>query len=143
MSDGRPSLAISEALAILRTWNPAWNPDYFMVDYSSVEIGTIEDRFPENIVYICDFHRIQELQRSARAKKNELSPAEQEMFLGLMQQITYARTEEGYKKGVEALRKSRVYKDHVNLQTYVENTWLSCSCTGFPEATCNKHCQYP
>ena len=44
-----------------------------------------------------------------------------------MQQITYARTEEGYKKGVAALRKSRVYKDHVNLQTYVENTWLSWS----------------
>ena len=119
--------SISEALAILRKWNPAWNPDYFMVDYSSAEISAIEKRFPESTVYNCDFHRIQALQRWSRAKKNNLSSAEQEMFLGLMQHITYARTEEGYKKGVEALRKSRVYKDHANLQTYVENTWLSCS----------------
>ena len=119
--------SISEALAILRKWNPAWNPDYFMVDYSSAEISAIEERFPESTVYICDFHRIQALQRWAKAKKNNLSPAEQEMFLGLMQHITYARMEEGYKKGVEALRKSRVYKDHANLETYVENTWLSCS----------------
>ena len=109
--------SISEALAILRKWNPVWNPSYLMVDYSSAEIGAIEERFPESLIYICDFHRIQALQRWARAKKNDLSAAEQEMFLGLMQQITYARTEEGYKKGVAALRKSRVYKDHVNLQT--------------------------
>lgn len=79
--------------AILRKWNP----DYFMADYSSAEIGAIEERFPDSTVYICDFHRIQALQRWARAKKNNLSPAEQDMFLGLMQHITYARMEEGYK----------------------------------------------
>ena len=49
------------------------------------------------------------------------------MFLAYMQNMAYARTEEGFKKGVDALRKSRLYKDHVNLKTYVENTWLSCS----------------
>lgn len=60
-------------------------------------------------------------------KKNDLSAAEIEMFLGLMQQVTYPRTEEGFKKGVAALKRSRVNKDHVNLHTCVENTWLSCS----------------
>ena len=29
--------SISEALAIIKGWNPAWNPAYFMVDYSNAE----------------------------------------------------------------------------------------------------------
>jgi len=119
--------SISEALAIIRKWNPSWDPSYFMVDYSGAEIGAIEERFPSSVVYICDFHRIEALQRWARTKKNDLSSAEQEMFLSYMQNIAYARTEEGFKKGVNALRNSRIYKDHVNLKNYVENTWLSCS----------------
>ena len=119
--------SISEALAIIRKWNPSWDPSYFMVDYSGAEIGAIEERFPSSVVYICDFHRIQALQRWARAKKNDLSSAEQEMFVSYMQNIAYARTEEGFKKNVNALRNSRIYKDHVNLKNYVENTWLSCS----------------
>lgn len=49
---------ISKALAILRKWNPTWNPNYFMVDYSSAEIGAIKEQFPGNVVYICDFHRV-------------------------------------------------------------------------------------
>ena len=34
--------AISEALAILATWNPLWVPNYFMVDFSEAEIQAIE-----------------------------------------------------------------------------------------------------
>jgi hypothetical protein len=34
--------SIREALAILKSWNPAWSPNYFMIDYSTAEIGAIE-----------------------------------------------------------------------------------------------------
>lgn len=47
--------SISKALAILRKWNPASNPTYFMVDYSSAKIGAIEEQFPGSTVYTCDF----------------------------------------------------------------------------------------
>ena len=119
--------SISEALAILRGWNPTWNPDFFMVDYSTAEIGAIENQFPGSVVYICDFHRIQALQRWVRTKKNNLSSAEQEMFLGYMQSIAYSRSEDEFNKRVDALRKSHLYKDHANVKSYVENTWLSCA----------------
>ena len=33
---------VSEALRILRTWNPAWRPRNFMTDFSIVEIHSIE-----------------------------------------------------------------------------------------------------
>ena len=29
---------IAEALTILKSWNPSWNPPYFMVDYSDAEL---------------------------------------------------------------------------------------------------------
>jgi len=50
---------ISEALSMLLSWNPNWNPPLFMTDYSDAEIGAIEAVFPSYKVYICDFHREQ------------------------------------------------------------------------------------
>ncbi len=37
---------IREALQILSSWNPAWQPPYFMVDYSEAEIESIQTTFP-------------------------------------------------------------------------------------------------
>lgn len=112
---------IREPSAIMRKWNPAWN-----TRYSSAEIGAIEECFPVLCSFVI-FIVSRRYRDGPEVKKNDLSAAKQEMFLGLMQQVTYPRTEEGFKKGVAALKKSRVKKDHVNLHTYVENTWLSCS----------------
>lgn len=40
------TVAISEALAILKTWNPNWNPRVFMVDNCEEEINSLETTFP-------------------------------------------------------------------------------------------------
>ena len=45
---------IVEALIILKSWNLAWNPKYFMVDYSTAEINAIENKFPNVSLYICE-----------------------------------------------------------------------------------------
>ena len=37
-------MLISEALAIIRGWNPIWKPKNFMVDYSFAEKGAIEEQ---------------------------------------------------------------------------------------------------
>ena len=50
---------ISEALELLKSWNPKWSPSYFMVDYSEAEINALEGVFDGVIVYLCDFHREQ------------------------------------------------------------------------------------
>ena len=120
-------VSTSEALAITRRWNPTWNSKFFMVVYLTIEIAAIEEQFPGNVAYICDFHRIQALQWWARSKKNNLSSAKQEMFLEFMKGIGNASYEDQIKEQVEALRKSNLYRDHETLKNYVENTWLSCA----------------
>ena len=54
---------ISEALSILKQWNPNWKPKYFMSDYSETELCAIEQVFPGCKVYSCDFHREQAWER--------------------------------------------------------------------------------
>lgn len=50
---------ISEALTILKWWNPAWNPPFFMTDFSDAEAAAIEMVFPKSKLFMCDFHREQ------------------------------------------------------------------------------------
>ena len=65
--------SISEALSILKSWNSLWKPKYFMVDFSTVEIGAIEEQFPEATAYICDFHRLQAWQVASIVLKQSLA----------------------------------------------------------------------
>ena len=44
--------AINEALQLIKDWNPTWNPDFFMVDFSEAEINAIERLFPSKHVNI-------------------------------------------------------------------------------------------
>lgn len=118
---------IAEALDIIKSWNPTWRPKYFMVDYSTAEINAIESVFQEVAVYICDFHREQAWQRWVKSGKNGLTTAEQKMFLEFMQAIARARSENGYRKAVENLRKSKLYVENPKVQDYCEKVWLDCS----------------
>ena len=54
MCQSEDQASISEALAIIKGWDPVWNPTYFMVDYSNAEIAALEEQFPKSFVYICD-----------------------------------------------------------------------------------------
>ena len=124
MSQTEEKESISEALAIIKSWNANWNPNYFMIDYSTAEIGAIGEQFPSATVYVCDFDRIQAMQRWAKAKKNNLTTEEQETFLKQMQRISYASKESEFNAEVDLLRKCKFYE---KVKDYVENTWLSCS----------------
>ena len=118
--------SISEALAIIKGWNPAWNPAYLMVDYSNAEIAALEQQFPKSLVYTFDFHRLQAMHHWSKSKQNGLSSAEQEIFLEHMKSITDANTVDKFEKQVSALRESRLYKDKPNVENYINNTGLSC-----------------
>ena len=126
MCQSEDQATIREALAIIKGWNPAWNPAYFMVDYSGAEMATLEEHFPQSLAYICDFHRLQAMHRFSKSKKNCLSSAEREIFLKLMKSITYANTVDKFEKRMNALKESRLCKDKPNVQNYLNNTWLSC-----------------
>ena len=40
------TIAITEALGVLKSWNPGWSPKCFMVDNCEEEISSIEGTFP-------------------------------------------------------------------------------------------------
>ncbi|KAK5919968.1 hypothetical protein CgunFtcFv8_023815 [Champsocephalus gunnari] len=47
---------VKEALQVFKEWNPDWSPSHFMVDFSEVEIGALEEEFQGEIavtVEIC------------------------------------------------------------------------------------------
>lgn len=41
---------IHEALLILKTWNPEWNPKFYLTDYSDAEIAAVNKLFPATSV---------------------------------------------------------------------------------------------
>ena len=53
--------------------------------------------------------------------------AEEKMFLEFMQAIAGARSENGYRKAVKNLRKSKLYVENPKVQDYCEKVWLDCS----------------
>ena len=65
--------SISEALHILHSWNPEWNPKLWMCDCSDAEISALECCFPDTIVYLCDFHREQAWERWVKGGKHGLT----------------------------------------------------------------------
>ena len=46
------TVAISEAVSILKKWNPLWKPKLFMVDNCEEKIDEIEQNFPGNYRFI-------------------------------------------------------------------------------------------
>ena len=72
---------ISEALNVLKSWNPGWHPKYFMSDYSEAEHDALEKSFPGVKVYLCDFHREQCWERWVRDSKHKLTKEEGQQLL--------------------------------------------------------------
>ena len=120
-------LSISEALGILQQWNPQWKPKYFMVDFSATEIGATETQFPGVMVYICDFHRQQAIQRWTKTGKNGQGQNELEFVQSAMTKIGCVPAKTEYENALSQFRQSKVYKAKENVRTYVEKTWISCA----------------
>lgn len=124
--------AIKEALDILRTWNPQWNPPFFMCDCSEAEIAALEMTFPGITVYVCDFHREQAWTRWVHDRKSGLQREEGDELLSLLRECARAPSgseAEGYdyhfKEAVKKLRSSAVWWQHDNVRRWLNGTWLS------------------
>ena len=64
---------ISEALSIIKQWNPKWSPPFFMTDYSDAEQLAVNTVFPDCTVYLCDFHREQCWERWVKDHNHNLT----------------------------------------------------------------------
>ena len=81
---------IQEALEVLKTWNPQWQPEFFISDYSEGEIAAIETSFPGTVVYICDFRREQAWERWIKDHKRGLASLDADVNLDLLRACAWA-----------------------------------------------------
>ena len=122
---------ISEALSIVLSWNPNWNPSFFMTDYSEAEIGATEAIFPSCKVYICDFHREQCWERWVKERKHGLSTNDADTLLSFLRDIANSTSQDQpvdyhYQKHVDSLKSGSIWKNNLQLREWLENKWLSC-----------------
>lgn len=120
-SEDTPS--IQEALSILKAWNLAWRPAFFMCDYANEEINAIETVFPESFVYLCDFHREQSWDRWLKASHNCIGNDKPEI-LNLFRSIAHANTIEEFNMAKSALEESRFWTNNSRLRSWFKDRWL-------------------
>ena len=81
---------ISEAMQILHSWNPEWNPKFWMCDYSEAEISALECCFPDITIYLCDFHWEQAWERWVKDGKHGLTSDEADQLLAELRACAWA-----------------------------------------------------
>ena len=125
--------SILESLNIIRQWNPAWNPNFFMCDYSDAEIAAIEQAFPGIVVYLCDFHREQAWTRWVHDRKHGLSASDGEALLSMLRACAWASPgEDGkdrdyyYQQYLNTLVNSQVWKQNPQVAQWLNGVWLKC-----------------
>ena len=121
---------IKEALSIIKNWNPQWNPNFFMTDYSEAEFIAIQQLFPNVVAYLCDFHREQAWIRWTRNHKHGLSAIEAEELLCLLRACARAPSSDTddqvhYKAAVTKLKSSSIWKNNEQVRNWLLNKWLS------------------
>ena len=121
---------ILEALKILKAWNPTWNPQFFMSDYSEAELAALETAFPGVTVYLRDFHREQAWTRWVKDHKHGLSLSGAESLLTLLRTCAWAPPGDEdiaslYKLAANDLKDSEVWKNHIGVRQWLSTMWLN------------------
>ena len=126
---------IFEALSIIKSWNPDWNPKFFITDYSDAEMSAINLLFPNTQLYLCDFHREQAWERWVKDRKHCLSDNEAASLLDLLRNCANAPVNTNYNEpfdfffilACDQLRASDVWKGNELVQQWLTTKWLSCA----------------
>lgn len=128
---------IFEALSIIKSWNPGWNPNFFITDYSDAEMSAIKMLLPNTKLYLCDFHREQAWERWVKDKKHGLNYIEASTLLDLLRDCANApvkvnsTTEKEppdhiFKLSLDRLIASDIWMKHDQVQQWLSTQWLSC-----------------
>ena len=125
---------IAKALQIIKDWNPAWSPKFFMSDYSEVEMMAAERVFPNTKLYLCDFHREQSWERWIKNHQNEVKREDQDSLLELLRSCAWAPPSDptlglpidaNYQRAVKDLQDSHMWKENKQLKFWLNTFWLS------------------
>ena len=125
---------ICEALQILKSWNPEWNPAFFMSDYSEAELLAIEQAFPQTKTFLCDFHSEQAWERWTKDHKHGLTSDQREQLLHLLRECAHAPPTDPasgvpqdafYKQAVTNLQQSEIWRHNEAVQQWLNNYWFN------------------
>jgi len=84
---------LTEGIQILKQWNPEWQPLYFMMDKSTVELNAVGNVFPSCFRLLCDFRRAQAWQRWVSKSANGVTSRDKDnMVLTYLKKLAYAIT---------------------------------------------------
>ena len=116
--------SITEALFILqKCWDKEGiNIGNFMINCQQSEENAICVVFPDTIVYLCAFHRLQEWLRWIVNTKNGVSNY-QTYCMGLLRAVGDTKTEDTYTKALMELQKSHVWSRFPNFRNYHTQQW--------------------
>ena len=126
---------IHEALSILKTCNPTWNPKFYLTDYSDAEIAAISKAFPHTQIYLCEFHREQAWERWVKERKHGLLDTQAETLLDLLRNCANAPPnydlhdkppDHHFQHAVSQLKSADVWLKNEDVQQWLQNKWLSC-----------------
>ena len=115
--------SIAEALEILRSWNPTWQPRNAMCDFSEAEINALESLFPGISVMICDFHREQAWERWTKKSQNGLSHDQREELLACLRGVAFANSEINLAKALQNLESCPSFS-LPKVSEWLSKTWL-------------------
>ncbi|XP_046840157.1 uncharacterized protein LOC124434315 [Xenia sp. Carnegie-2017] len=99
-----------------------WNPRNMMVDFSLAEISAIEECFPKTHVHVCDFHREKAWGEWLSKSSNGVSMYKDEVLRHL-RNIAQSENQATLDENIQALKKSRPWKESVQLQNYFLDFW--------------------
>ena len=116
--------SITKALSIIhKSWDKEGiNIGNFMIDCQQSEENAICVVFPDSVVYLCAFHRLQAWLRWLVNMKNGVSNY-QTYCMGLLRAGGDAKTEDTYTKALMDLQKSHVWSRFPNFRNYYTQQW--------------------
>ena len=118
------SQSIAEALGLLRA---QWDANQitignFMIDCQQSEENAIRGIFPESVIFLCSFHRLQAWLRWLVNGKNGVAQYK-DQCMGILRSLGESKTEDEYTRNLLRLQKSHVWSRFPNLRNYFTQQW--------------------
>ena len=124
---------IFEALSIIKSWSPSWDPSFFITDYSDAEMSAIPKLFPNTQLYLCDFHQEQAWERWVKDRKHGLNEIQSSELLDLLRDcanspvntsIEKEAVDYFFQQACDKLQKSDLWKSNEQVQKWVSAVLL-------------------
>ncbi|XP_033099141.1 uncharacterized protein LOC117102824 [Anneissia japonica] len=115
---------LAQALQYLRSWNPDWQPDYFLLDAQQQCWKAVEQTFPESKVFVSSFHCNQAWSQFLASTKLNLRESSRLHIYSLLQRAANSSSKEGYAEAVDMIQTTQEWKSSDYLRYIINRFWF-------------------